>query len=93
MTVIEHKLAEKCDSYGLPHDFDTLMRHMENNHAAALGACRDLAESRRRKLEGAVDLLTIADSLAIGVLNGNDDDARVVAEGYRSARLATAGGQ
>jgi hypothetical protein len=40
------------------------------------------------QLRGAVDLLVIADAMAVAVLNG--DDARAVAEGYRAGRIAAA---
>lgn len=53
---IERKLAEKCASFGLPPNFDTLMRHMENNHAATVGAQKDHIASLERELEGAVSL-------------------------------------
>jgi hypothetical protein len=57
MSLIERKLAEKCASFGLPPNFDTLMRHMENNHAATVGAQRSHIESLERQLAGAVEAL------------------------------------
>jgi hypothetical protein len=55
MTLIERKLAEKCASFGLPPSFDALMRHIENNHAATVGAQRSHIESLERQLRGTVE--------------------------------------
>jgi hypothetical protein len=55
VSLIARQLAEKCASFGLPPSFDTLMRHMENNHAATVGAQRSHIESLERQLVGAVE--------------------------------------
>jgi hypothetical protein len=60
MSVIERKLAEKCAEFGLPPSFDTLMRHIENNHAATYGAQRSHIETLERQLAGAVAALSVA---------------------------------
>lgn len=55
MGVLARRLAEECDKRGLPRSFDTLMRHIENNHAAALDASRYSNDLLRQRLEGAVE--------------------------------------
>jgi hypothetical protein len=59
MNDVERKLADKCALFGLPPNFDTLMRHMERNHAATVGVQRSHIESLERKLRGAVAALHI----------------------------------
>lgn len=49
MSPLEQALAEECDRMGLPHDLPTLIRHLENNHAAALGAERSRVRLWRQR--------------------------------------------
>lgn len=46
----EKRLKAECDKRGLPCDFATLMRHLENNHAATLGAVQYSNATLREKL-------------------------------------------
>jgi hypothetical protein len=84
MSLIERKLAEKCASFGLPPNFDTLMRHMENNHAATVGAQRSHIESLERQLAEAVDALEwLADRYATTLAGKPVRDADEVLERAR----------
>jgi hypothetical protein len=53
-------LRRECEKYGLPVNFDALMRHIENNHAATYGAQRftvDTLREQRDELYDALDAL------------------------------------
>lgn len=55
MAVIERRLADECDRYGLPHDFDALMRHLRGSHEAIVGAKDVSIAALDRKLAGAIE--------------------------------------
>lgn len=72
MSNIDRKLAEKCAEFGLPPSFDTLMRHIENNHAATVGAQRSHIESLERQLAVAVEALREAKVTLRDIAAGRD---------------------
>ena len=54
-------LEEECVKRGLPQDFATLMRHLENNHATAIGSYKSLADKWQERAEQAEQRLEEAE--------------------------------
>ena len=64
--MLSARLAEECDRYGLPHDFDALLRHIYANRDATYAAkeyALSLAANRIEELE-----------IALRIMAGHDED-------------------
>jgi hypothetical protein len=62
MSLIERRLAEECDRYGLPHDLDALLKHVYANRDLSLAFKDQSIETLTEQLRGAVDPALCADA-------------------------------
>ncbi len=51
------RIRQECEARGLPCSVEVLMRHIKNNHAAALGGYEYAIKLSREKLNSAVTIL------------------------------------
>ena len=74
LNFLREEILDETEQLGLlPPTLHLLLRHIKNNHAAALGACRDLNDSLRRRLEEC-DVQRAALKRRLVQANGGDDE-------------------
>lgn len=60
MTTFEEQLAARCDQYGLPHDFDVLMRHMDANRGMTEAALKISIDILQKRVAKSLDVIEAA---------------------------------